>query len=252
MGGGSNFSEVANSDLISIWWLSIDTCNKCRFIWGGGLKKGLLKLIHGPWLEVGEMVKYLHCGGCTNVPCWLWWPLAETGLSTPKNKALYPRFSARFTKFWRSSLSLKIFICNHLRPPGAAMAISSILVVDHVLSAIPVPSAAAAEMEFGVKNSFIIIIFWIITTIIIIYLTLVRPRYFCNTSAKMGGGGLFQPLRFSLQNALYPCICYQCIAKGLLFLLIPKKVPTIFVWRHNDVIMLSWTRKLGDILKMRK
>ena len=92
----------------------------------------------------GNGLYYLHCRGSSNILCGLKRPVTSTGLSIPTNKALYPRFSARFTKFLTSSLSLKINICSHLSPPGAALATSSILVDDHVLSAIPVPNAAAA------------------------------------------------------------------------------------------------------------
>ena len=43
----------------------------------------------------------------------------------------------------------------------------------------------------------------------------------CNTSSQ--GVGLLQPLPgFSVLNNLYPYIYYQCIAKGLFFLLTPK------------------------------
>ena len=51
------------------------------------------------------------------------------------------------------------------------------------------------------------------------------PEPFSVTCPPKGGGQLLQPLlEFFIFNALYPYIYYQCIAMGLLFLLI-QKVP---------------------------
>ena len=67
-------------------------------------------------------------------------------------------------------------------------------------------------------------------------LTFVCPSHFGNTSAQ---GGCCNVLKFLLLNALYPCIYYQCLAfMGLLFSLLPKQVPTIFV-RVIIMIMLA-------------
>ena len=55
---------------------------------------------------------------------------------------------------------------------------------------------------------------------------------------RLTKGGCCNPLpKFSILNALYPYVCYQCIAMGLLFPYIPKKVQTSHVWRHSDVII---------------
>ena len=50
-------------------------------------------------------------------------------------------------------------------------------------------------------------------------------------------GGCCNPLPwFSIWNAWYPYICYQCIGMDLLYPLIPKWVPLNVIWRHCDVI----------------
>ena len=57
---------------------------------------------------------------------------------------------------------------------------------------------------------------------------------FCNTSSE--GSSFTTPLDFSIFNAQYPYVCYQCIAIGLLFILIPKSTIHLVMtslWRHN-------------------
>ena len=45
-----------------------------------------------------------------------------------------------------------------------------------------------------------------------------------------GGGSCCDPLPgFSIFNAQYPYVCYQCKAMGFFFPLIPKKIPSFFV-----------------------
>ena len=63
----------------------------------------------------------------------------------------------------------------------------------------------------------------------------------------MGGGGgvVATPLRFSFLCALYPCI-YWWYSYGSPLFIDTKIIPTIFVWRNYDVIMLACPWKLGD------
>ena len=73
-------------------------------------------------------------------------------------------------------------------------------------------------------------------------LTFVLLRYFCNTRPPKGGTPLLQPLPgFSIRNAWYPYICYQCME--LFYSLIPKWVQLNFIWRHCDVIKSARPRK---------
>ena len=74
-------------------------------------------------------------------------------------------------------------------------------------------------------------------------LTLVLLGYFCKRSSE---AGLLYPLPgFSIRNAWYPYICYQCIGIDLLYPLIPKWVPLNFMWCHYDVIKSACPHKFG-------
>ena len=82
------------------------------------------------------------------------------------------------------------------------------------------------------------------------------PEVFFVTRPPKGGGALRSPPWFSIQNAWYSYICYQCIGMDLLYPLIPKWVQLNFIWRHYDVkisvpseIWMHWkyTWKLAKI-----
>ena len=69
-------------------------------------------------------------------------------------------------------------------------------------------------------------------------------RLVCNTSSEGGGGCCNPHPGFSIFNALYPYIYYQCIAMGLFFPLIPKRYhPSSY-----DVTMASYSEGAIEIL----
>ena len=62
------------------------------------------------------------------------------------------------------------------------------------------------------------------------------------------GGLLLQPLLgFSIRNAWYPYIYYQCIGIDLFYPLIPKWVPLNSIWHHCDIIKSARRWKFGCI-----
>ena len=64
-------------------------------------------------------------------------------------------------------------------------------------------------------------------------------------------GGYCNPLPgFSIRNAWYPSMCYQCM--DFLYPLMPKWVPLIFISRHCDVIKSACPRKFGYIEHIRE
>ena len=112
-----------------------------------------------------------------------------------------------------------------------------------------VSKSMAPQKHFWCRHWRVVLKESILTEFYIVTLTLTWGISF-NTSSE---GGLLQPLPgFSIQNAWYPYIYYQCIGMDLLYPLIPKRVPFNFIWQHCDVMKSARPQKFGCIENIRE